>query len=151
MKCKDCHACKKGFWAIKPEAYICIGVKEPFEINDINNECTEHKWATLVQPSEVYIKQLPYVGDDGIYTPVNEYVQEGCAGTYRLVLSKEMFIEAYTKWILPSNFAFVVRCKDCEHYKRVKGAVEGWSDCALCHDDMDPDDFCSRGVLRKNS
>ena len=42
MKCKDCDSCKKGFWESNPEAYICIAVKEPFEIADINNECTEY-------------------------------------------------------------------------------------------------------------
>lgn len=42
MKCKDCDSCRKGFWASKPEAYICIGVKEPFEVTDINHECTEY-------------------------------------------------------------------------------------------------------------
>lgn len=99
MKCKDCNACKKGLWASKPDAYICIGVKEPFEILDIEQECTEYGWATLVRPSDVYVKQNPYVDDDGIYVPVNEYVQEGCAGTYRLVLSREMFVEAFNKWI----------------------------------------------------
>ena len=42
VKCKDCDSCRKGFWTSKPEAYICIAVKEPFEIADINNECTEY-------------------------------------------------------------------------------------------------------------
>lgn len=42
MKCKDCDSCRKGFWESKPEAYICIGVQEPFEIADVNNECTEY-------------------------------------------------------------------------------------------------------------
>ena len=48
----------------------------------------------------VYIKQEPYVNDEGIWIPCEEYVQEGCASTYRCVLTKEMFIEAYNKWIL---------------------------------------------------
>ncbi len=46
-----------------------------------------------------YVKQYPYVGDDGIYTPCEEYALEGCASAYRLVISKEMFVEAYNKWI----------------------------------------------------
>lgn len=46
-----------------------------------------------------YIKQEPYVGDDGIWAPVEAYVPEGCASSYKLVMSKEMFIEAYNKWI----------------------------------------------------
>ena len=47
-----------------------------------------------------YIKQEPYVGDDAIYWPVEEYVREDCAGYYRTILTKELFIEAYNKWIV---------------------------------------------------
>ena len=46
-----------------------------------------------------YVKQEPYVGEDGIYVPCEEYVPEGCTSAYRCVLTKEMFIEAYNKWI----------------------------------------------------
>ena len=42
MKCKDCSACHKGYFKSKPDAYVCIGVPEPFVINNINNECTEY-------------------------------------------------------------------------------------------------------------
>jgi hypothetical protein len=31
--------------------------------------------------------------------PYQEYVPEGCASAYKLVMSKEMFVEAYNKWI----------------------------------------------------
>jgi hypothetical protein len=47
----------------------------------------------------VYIKQEPRVDDDGIWIPYEEYVPEGCASNYKLVMSKEMFVEAYNKWI----------------------------------------------------
>jgi hypothetical protein len=50
-----------------------------------------------------YIKQEPYVGDDAIYWPVEEYALEGCASYYRPVLTKELFIEAYNKWILKED------------------------------------------------
>ena len=46
-----------------------------------------------------YIKQKPYVDNYGIYMPVNEYVPEGSASIYRCIMTKEMFIEAYNKWI----------------------------------------------------
>jgi hypothetical protein len=42
MKCKDCHACYKGFFESKPKEYVCIGVPEPFVIKDIDSECTEY-------------------------------------------------------------------------------------------------------------
>lgn len=41
----------------------------------------------------------PYVNDDGIWMPLQPYVPEGCVSEYKLVMSKEMFVEAYNKWI----------------------------------------------------
>ena len=39
------------------------------------------------------------MNDEGIYMPVQEYVQSGCASHYRCIITKELFIEAYNKWI----------------------------------------------------
>jgi hypothetical protein len=46
-----------------------------------------------------YIKQEPYVDNHGIYMPVNEYVPEGSVSMYKCIMTKEMFVEAYNKWI----------------------------------------------------
>lgn len=46
-----------------------------------------------------YIKQEPYIDNDGVWMPCEPYVPEGCASNYKLVMSKEMFVEAYSKWI----------------------------------------------------
>ena len=54
-----------------------------------------------------YIKQEPYVDDYGIHMPVNEYVPEGAVSMYRCVMTKEMFVEAYNKWIKPTYNTFV--------------------------------------------
>ena len=43
MKCRDCTSCKKGWFSSNPNEYVCIDVKEPFTINDINAERTEYK------------------------------------------------------------------------------------------------------------
>ena len=51
----------------------------------------------LVVPK--YIKQEPYIDNDGVWEPCEPYVPEGCASKYRLVMSKDMFVEAYNKWI----------------------------------------------------
>ena len=42
MKCKDCDCCKSGWFKSSPEKYVCVGVKHPFVIDDINNNCTEY-------------------------------------------------------------------------------------------------------------
>lgn len=49
--------------------------------------------------SGYYIKQLPYVDDYGIYIPDKEYIPQGSAGSYSCIMTKEVFIEAYNKWI----------------------------------------------------
>lgn len=43
MKCSECAACRKGWFSSRPNNYVCTGVKEPFIIKDINQECTEYK------------------------------------------------------------------------------------------------------------
>lgn len=47
----------------------------------------------------VYIKQEPYVGEDSIYIPLEWYMPEGIKSEYKCILTKEMFVEAYDKWI----------------------------------------------------
>jgi len=53
-----------------------------------------------------YIRQEPYVDKNGIYIPDKEYVPEGCESTYRCVMTKEMFVEAYNKWIVGKRNVF---------------------------------------------
>lgn len=45
MKCKNCNSCKKGYFESKPNSYVCTGVKEPFVIHNIEQECAEYKTA----------------------------------------------------------------------------------------------------------
>ena len=42
----------------------------------------------------------PYVAEDGIYMPLHDYVYEGVVTEYRLVLTKELFQEAFKEYIL---------------------------------------------------
>ena len=47
-----------------------------------------------------YIKQEPYINDTGIWIPTEEYVPEGCtSSTYKCLITKELFVEAFNKWI----------------------------------------------------
>lgn len=55
------------------------------------------EYAKIGEPK--YVKQYPYVGHDGIWMPVQEYAREDEFPMYRMVLSKELFIEAYNMWI----------------------------------------------------
>lgn len=49
--------------------------------------------------SGYYVRQDPYIDDYGIYVPEKEYVPEGTESFYKCIMTKEMFIEAYNKWI----------------------------------------------------
>ena len=49
--------------------------------------------------TEKLVKHEPYVDDIGIWYPVHEYTPEWMDTKYNLIVSKEMFIEAYNKWI----------------------------------------------------
>lgn len=106
MKCKDCDCAVKGFFACEPNKYVCIGVKEPFVIEDTDVECTEYpekrvtriRIATITEPKIV----KPYVGDDGIYIPSRHDYR-----CHELLISKDLFVEAYNKWINGKSNTFV--------------------------------------------
>lgn len=55
------------------------------------------RFAYIKQP--VYVKQEPYINDEGLWIPCEDYVLEGCESMYRMVFPKELFVEAYNKWI----------------------------------------------------
>lgn len=44
-------------------------------------------------------KAEPYVGEDGIYMPIHEYIYEGTATEYEMVISKELFQKAFKEYI----------------------------------------------------
>ena len=46
-----------------------------------------------------WVKQEPYVDETGIWVPLSPYVEEGTCSNYKMLISKELFVEAYTKWI----------------------------------------------------
>ncbi len=98
MKCKDCPCNVKGFFQCEPDAYTCIGVKEPFIIENIDVECTEYpemrETATMCSVIKEQEPVEPYVDDDGIYIP-HEYDPR----YHRMLISRKLFVEAYNKWI----------------------------------------------------
>lgn len=57
------------------------------------------KIQTLPIKPATYIKQEAYVNDEGIWIPTEEYALEGCTSTYRCLITKDLFIGAYNKWI----------------------------------------------------
>lgn len=94
MKCKDCGSCEKGWFPSRPYDYVCIGVKEPFVINDINKECTEYEdkrditgieYVCKNFTKEGIIKQIidssiisPCIEDFGIKTELSNICSGNC-------------------------------------------------------------------------
>jgi hypothetical protein len=49
--------------------------------------------------SGYYTKQEPYIDDYGIHVPEQEYVPQGTRGAYKCIMTKDVFVEAYNRWI----------------------------------------------------
>lgn len=94
MRCKDCGSCEKGWFPSRPYDYVCIGVKYPFVIDDINTECTEYKdkrdmtgieYVCKNFTKEEIIKQIidssiisPCIEDFGIETELSNICSGDC-------------------------------------------------------------------------
>lgn len=99
MKCKDCNNCEQVFYDdAKTECdHVCTCVQDPFVIDDINSECVEPQNIATIAIANISCdySNAPafYVDDEGIYTSV--------VGTsaYQQIMSREMFVEAYNRWI----------------------------------------------------
>ena len=46
-----------------------------------------------------YVQNTPYIDDKGIWVPCHAYTPKGTASSYKMLISKNLFIEAYNKWI----------------------------------------------------
>lgn len=90
MKCKDCSSCRKGFFESKPDAYVCIGVKEPFVVDDIETECTEYRWQTTpvdftinkIDNSEEYLRGFQDGQRSNIPLPMMKYYRKALRDAY---------------------------------------------------------------------
>lgn len=58
MKCIECSACYKGWFKSRPDAYVCIGVPEPFVVSDVNAECTEYPEKKAEHVKHKYLREL---------------------------------------------------------------------------------------------
>lgn len=74
MKCIECDCCHKGYFESQPDKYVCIGVKEPFVIPDVNAECTEYPEKRTVYVKHKYLYEVCPSG----YLPF-PYGEEDCA------------------------------------------------------------------------
>lgn len=118
MQCKDCPCNVKGFFQCEPDADVCIGVKEPFIIQDLNVECTEYPEMREEKISIVTVSTIkepepvkPYVDNDGIYVPYEYDLRY-----HRMLISRELFVEAYNKWIKPLTYETFIGQDDADDW-----------------------------------
>lgn len=64
--------------------------------------------------SEKWRETKPYVGEDGIYSPVYKYVYEDKPTIYELSMPKEIFQEAFKEYIVKEGL-LNVPCKEQNH------------------------------------
>lgn len=99
MKCRDCNYCEKGWFESKPYLYVCTGVKHPFAISNIDNECTEYvyKREQKFQTEETFDRQtaLRVLQD----LSKNMYPNYDIFGHKTLVINRERFEEVRKKYL----------------------------------------------------
>ena len=84
-----------------------------------------------------WIKNKPYVAEDGIHTPCNEYSQSGTGSMYKLAIPRDIFIEAYEKFCksvsLPSRD---------EYFKKSINKSPALYKCPKCGGNVRRDNSC---------
>ena len=60
--------------------------------------------------NEEWEKQYPYVDDYGIFVPIEEYKRHDDAGIFKCIITKELFVEAYNKWIKEKEIPLYKEC-----------------------------------------
>lgn len=130
MKCINCNCCRKGWFDYAPDAYVCTGVKNPFIIYNVEDECTEYldkRNAATVQDAIVHFKYG--ITHDIFKEPVTSYAKlavealekserkhghwyllDECsnAGVYCSVCNKKVYREHYANVHPKSKF-----CPNC--------------------------------------
>lgn len=90
MKCKNCDCCKKGFVKTDPEHYACTGVKEPFVIYDVEQECR-----LKIHNKKSYGKMLDEIGSRELST-IYFMVEDGDASDITLKRMQKIIDEIYS-------------------------------------------------------
>lgn len=82
MKCKDCTCCRQGWFKSQPDKYVCIGVKTPFVIEDINSECAVYSKKNEVnKENEIWSWNETYSDDwtHGTFDSREEAIEDALA------------------------------------------------------------------------
>ena len=108
MKCKECSCCHRTVmrrWTRtgieEKEIYECWGVKEPFEIDNINHECYEYpeKRNTIGLKPCPFCGNFPKIHRSNFSERYRVRCENGCGAETAPFSTKEMAIKAWNRRI----------------------------------------------------
>lgn len=96
MKCKDCSACRLGFFKSFPESYACLGTRHPFILQGINKVCClydeeERDWIKMnrkIHEHEIPENIIPYITVEFLRKLKEELYKEFGYGNRNAVFDK---------------------------------------------------------------
>lgn len=87
MKCRDCNCAVRGFFKSVPEAYVCIGTKEPFVIsNYVDAECNQYYKCEKKEDIEDTMIRASNRAGVTKEKLLDEFMERGLMGVYNLGL-----------------------------------------------------------------
>lgn len=100
-----CPICKNAIVVDTDKKYCIICGYVPPQFSE-ETQSKMKEFANYLVPDGIadiakQVPTFPEVRSDGIYIPLTDSVPEGCIPNYRLLISKDMFIHAYFKYIAP--------------------------------------------------
>lgn len=96
MKCKDCTACRLGFFKSYPESYACLGTRNPFVIQNLNNVCClydeeERDWIKMNMKEHKHVipdNIIPYITVEFLHCLRSKLYEEFGYGNRDAILSE---------------------------------------------------------------
>ena len=105
---KVCPKCGSTNISSYTSCDICMDCNTRF--NEVSISLPEYyaSGTGTIMPKKMVVYE-PEIRDDGIYVPVKSECYEGTSPAYKLFISKEKFVEAFEKYILPSHINAVLQ------------------------------------------
>jgi len=112
MKCKNCDFCRLNWFTSKPDKYVCIGVQEPFVIDNIEHQCTEYQeYASKPDPTPTKLNYetiediVKYIQGKDYYSSLPVKIQVG--RTLHSIIGIDTVVDMDT-----NSFQLVIKIKE---------------------------------------
>ena len=64
---------------------------------------TDSQTSAEHEVAQEWVVNKPYIDDTGLWVPQNQYRLKGTSCCYKQLITKELFIEMFNKWIKEEN------------------------------------------------